>query len=120
MVWKGLAFTNVCFAHMEQIKISLGIGDVYAEASPFYGREDGHQVDPVLKRKDDVINLCEIKFYSSEFSLSKEYSLKANEKKSCIAEISPKEMGGEERSHLHLRLEEERVFLHVREFFDAR
>ena len=89
-LWKGLAFENVCFAHAEQIKASLGAGDVYAEASPYYDKDDGHQVDLVLKRKDNVINLCEIKFYSSIFTVSKEYFLKVNERKNCIAEIMPK------------------------------
>ncbi len=89
-VWKGLPFENVCFAHMEQIKASLGAGEVYAEASPYQGKEDGHQVDLVLKRKDNVINLCEIKFHSSEFAVSKEYYLQVNERKNRIAEISPK------------------------------
>ena len=89
-VWKGLAFENVCFAHVEQIKNALRAGDVYAEASPYYDKEDGYQVDLVLKRKDNVINLCEIKFYSSEFVVSKEYSLKVNERKNRIVEVSPK------------------------------
>ncbi len=93
-VWKGLAFENVCFAHAEQIKNALRAGDVYTEASPYYDKEGGHQVDLVLKRKDNVINLCEIKFYSSEFIVSKEYSLKVNERKKPYHRDLAQEMGG--------------------------
>ena len=32
----------------------------------------------MITRKDNIINLCEIKFYSDEFTITKEYNLKVN------------------------------------------
>ena len=35
--------------------------------------EDGFQIDLIIDRKDDSINLCEIKFYSGFFTIDKKY-----------------------------------------------
>ncbi len=35
--------------------------------------EEGMQINMLISRKDNVINMCEIKFYSDDFVVSKEY-----------------------------------------------
>lgn len=74
--WRGYAFENVCFNHIEQIKDSLGISGVITTNSAWSKRaddEDGMQIDLLLCRNDNVINMCEIKFYSGDFVVNKSY-----------------------------------------------
>ena len=42
--------------------------------------EKGTQIDLLIDRKDETINICEMKFYKSEFEISKEYEEKLLEK----------------------------------------
>ena len=37
---------------------------------------DGTQIDLIISRKDDVVNLCEMKFLNNDFVVSKEYNRK--------------------------------------------
>lgn len=32
------------------------------------GKEEGSQIDLVVERKDNIVNLCEMKFYNDEYS----------------------------------------------------
>lgn len=71
--WRGLSFENICFNHIDQIKEKLGIRGVGTQISPWYydnGSEKG-QVDLLIKRNDNLLNVCEIKFCSNEFVVSK-------------------------------------------------
>ena len=75
--WSGLAFERVCMLHIEQIKAALGISGVasvaYTWTAPATsdGRR-GAQVDIIIDRNDNVINLCECKFSKQEYSLTNE------------------------------------------------
>ena len=76
VVWRGLAFENVCFNHIEQIKEAIGIKNVITSESAWtkkVGDEEGIQIDMLISRKDNAINMCEIKFYSDDFVVTKEY-----------------------------------------------
>lgn len=84
--WAGFSFENVCFNHIDQIKFALGILGVSTEESAYFNKEDGYQIDLILTRKDNIINICEIKFYSSKFNLSKDYYLKVNNRINMIKE----------------------------------
>jgi len=72
-VWSGYAYENACLKHLHQIKTALGIAGVYAESSTFLQKgndtEKGIQIDLVLDRNDQIINLFEIKFYNTDFIL---------------------------------------------------
>lgn len=75
--WSGIAFERVCLKHILQIKKELGIANVYTEESAwrFHPKKDtGVQIDLLLDRKDFVINLCEMKYSESEFSIDKGYA----------------------------------------------
>ncbi|MBQ9058041.1 MAG: hypothetical protein IJ125_02530 [Atopobiaceae bacterium] len=75
-VWRGLAFENVCFNHVRQIKNALGIAGVITETSAWSKRQDdeaGLQIDLLISRNDNVVNMCELKFYSGDFAVDKEY-----------------------------------------------
>ena len=73
-VWAGYAYENACLKHLPQIKKALGIAGVYAQSSTFLQKgndtEKGTQIDLVLDRNDQTINLFEIKFYHTDFVLT--------------------------------------------------
>ena len=76
--WRGYAFENVCFNHISQIKSALGINGVSTMQSAWSKRPDdesGVQIDLIIERKDNVVNMCEIKFYSDEFVVDKAYDM---------------------------------------------
>ena len=75
--WAGYAFENLCHLHLKEIKQALGIEAVYAEFSslriPGSERGPGFQIDLIIDRKDETINLCEMKFHAGEFVIDKAY-----------------------------------------------
>lgn len=94
--WRGIAFENVCFNHIEQIKNALRIGGVSSEESAWSKKADdtdGTQIDLIIERKDNIVNMCEIKFYSNEFSVDKDYhKVLLNREELLSKELSPKKM----------------------------
>ena len=82
--WAGLTFEQVCKDHMRQIKNSLGIAGVISTESTFYkigsDEKKGAQVDLVIERGDNVVNLCEIKFSTHEYEIDKEYDMSLKRK----------------------------------------
>lgn len=94
ITWRGLAFENVCFQHIDQIKRALGISGVSTRQSAWSKRSDGEpgtQIDLIIERKDNVVNMCEIKFYSDEFVVDKNYDRTIRNRISLLAqELSPK------------------------------
>jgi len=69
--WGGLAFEAVCLKHVNQIKKGLGISGMSANSSSW--RNENAQIDLVINRGDNCINLCEMKFSTSEYTISKSY-----------------------------------------------
>ena len=75
--WRGIAFEEVCFCHVPQIKRALGIAGVGSTESPFTivgeGGRQGSQIDMVIDRADHIVNLCEIKFVTKDFAVDSAY-----------------------------------------------
>lgn len=73
--WQGLAFERVCLEHVNQIKVKLGISGVYTEINSWSCKKDeekgifGSQIDLLIVRADRVINLCEIKYSGTTYSI---------------------------------------------------
>ncbi|SDB56667.1 ATP-binding protein [Butyrivibrio sp. INlla16] len=92
--WKGYAYENVCWNHIDQIKLALGISGVVTTESLWSkrGSEDaeGTQIDLIISRNDNVVNMCEIKFYSDEFDVDKEYHLVLERRKKLLQGMIPK------------------------------
>ena len=60
--WRGFAFENVCFRHIDQKKKALDIYGVQTTQSAWIGSDDelgGTQIDLLLDREDRVLNMCE-------------------------------------------------------------
>lgn len=78
--WAGLAFERVCMLHVEQIKHKLGISGVLTSVSSWSAKPDaaygvGAQIDMLIERADNVVNVCEIKFSKGEYVIDRTYSL---------------------------------------------
>jgi hypothetical protein len=74
--WSGYAFQQVCLSHIPQIKKALGISGVYSTSSSWRstGTTIGAQIDLVIDRRDQVINLCEMKFSINPFVIDTKYA----------------------------------------------
>ena len=92
--WKGYAFENVCWNHIHQIKMALQIGGVSTTEALWSKRGDentrGTQIDLIIVRKDNVVHMCEIKFYNEEFEVDKDYHLILERRKKILREEIPK------------------------------
>lgn len=76
--WAGFAFETVCLKHIQQLKKALRIDAIYSKNSSWFNAEA--QIDLLIDRDDNVMNLCEIKFYNAPFSLDKKYYLNLKNK----------------------------------------
>jgi hypothetical protein len=78
--WRGVAFEQVCWQHISQIKHALEIGGVKSSISAWIVKGDetksGGQVDLLIVRDDNIVNLCEMKFSGSPYSIDKEEEAK--------------------------------------------
>jgi uncharacterized protein len=83
--WSGFAFENICLKHIAQIKKGLNILGVYSEQSAWRHvpktDEKGTQIDLLIDRNDNCINMCEMKFSNTEFTIDKKYAEELNLKK---------------------------------------
>ena len=74
--WMGLSFERVCMMHTDQIKQKLGISGVLTDINSWYCKPDpdkgvfGSQIDMLIARKDQVINLCEMKYSGAEYTIT--------------------------------------------------
>ena len=70
--WSGLAFEMLCLNHVEQIKVVLGISGITTNVFSWFGKGDNRsaQIDMLIDRADNAINLCEMKFYSKAYPMS--------------------------------------------------
>jgi AAA+ ATPase superfamily predicted ATPase len=81
--WSGYAFEQVCLAHIPQIKKALGISGVRTLAASWRSEDPdfpGAQVDLVLDRNDNIINLCEMKYTNKEYVIDEKYDLELRNK----------------------------------------
>ena len=93
--WRGFAFENVCFNHISQIKNALGINGVNTKQSAWSNRpenNDGTQIDLIIERKDNVVNMCEMKFYTRKFASNKDYHKIMTNRQAVLEETIPKGM----------------------------
>ena len=74
--WSGYAFEMVCLHHLKEIKQALGISGVITNTSSWYSTDKvpKAQIDLLINRRDQVINLCEIKFSINPYLIDKKYA----------------------------------------------
>ncbi len=78
--WCGYAYETICLKHSEQIKRALKCDQI--ESNNYSWCNSNAQVDLVIDRADDVVNLCEIKFHNDEFSIDGDCLKKLRKKES--------------------------------------
>mgnify|MGYP004443046283 CR=1 FL=1 len=88
--WRGIAFEELCMLHVQQIKSALQIAGVASEESAWIikGNDDkeGAQIDLIIKRSDNIVNLCEMKCYQDEYQVTKEEEMKIRSRMSAVME----------------------------------
>lgn len=75
--WRGLSFERLCFWHIPQIKAALGISGILASVYSWRKKSvdslgEDAQIDMVIDRSDRILNVCEMKFSSAEYAMTKE------------------------------------------------
>jgi len=84
--WAGYAFEMVCLHHLPQIKKALGISGVQTSTSTW--QSPNAQIDLVIDRKDQVINLFEMKFSINEYAIDKNYDRNLRNKLANFRQIT--------------------------------
>ena len=89
-VWSGFAFENICHLHIFSIKDALGVSGVLTRSYYWSAKdeEQGAQIDLLLERADDVINIIECKYHNKEFVIDKAYAKKLENKRELFYERS--------------------------------
>lgn len=91
--YNGIAFENVCFNHIMQIKDALRIGGLETKEFTFLYKaenEEGAQIDLIIDRKDNIVNACEIKFYSDLYANDKDKHLNLVRKNNALSKFIKK------------------------------
>lgn len=78
--------------HTLQLKKALGIENVYTETSVWRNKpqqgEQGAQIDLLIDRQDQCINLCEMKFSVNRFEMTKHYAKELENKLTVFSETT--------------------------------
>lgn len=98
--WSGYAFEQVCLKHKKQIKEKLGITGILSTMASWISRKPtngshGAQIDLLINRNDNLINLCEIKYSKTKFSIDKKYDKELQNK----VEVFRQETGTKKAIH---------------------
>ena len=91
--WAGLAFERLCLWHVPQIKQALGIAGVASGVyswtyQPKNENEEGTQIDLLIDRNDQVINLCEMKFSSKEYLITEKEEERLRRRRSVFEDVT--------------------------------
>lgn len=91
--WRGIAFEEVCLQHIDQIKRALQIAGVSSSESSYIlqgdAGQEGMQIDLIIDRADDVVNVCEMKYCKSEFVVTKSYAEKMTHRIETLEQLFP-------------------------------
>lgn len=98
--WSGFTFETLCFQHIAQIRQALSIGGVQAEVYPWKSKtdKDGAQIDMIIDRADNVMNICEMKYCDNDFVITAKYDKELRHKMAVLREET------HTRKALHLTL----------------
>lgn len=71
----GNAFEILCLNHLPQIAKGLGISGISFSAYAWKSKRSkpGAQIDLLIDRRDDMINICEMKYTDDEYIIDAEY-----------------------------------------------
>ena len=74
--WSGFCYETICMKHVEQIKEALKISGIHSISGCWIEKQaqNNAQIDLLIDRDDNVINICEIKFHNTKFAIDSKYS----------------------------------------------
>lgn len=78
--WCGYAFEMICYKHIENIKRAMQCDQI--ESTNYSWSNNEAQIDLIIDRNDNIINLCEIKFYNDIFTVDATYASNLRKKES--------------------------------------
>lgn len=87
----------MCLHHISQIKQALGINGIISNVhswscKPFTDKDgtkwNGGQIDLLIDRADEVINICEIKYASDKYALTADYEEKIRSRASLFRNVT--------------------------------
>lgn len=72
--WLGLAFERVCLAHTDQILFTMHLDGISTKQYAWRSKtsQPAAQIDLIIDRSDNMINLCEIKYSKEEYKVTQE------------------------------------------------
>jgi len=87
-IWAGFGFETICIKHILQIKEGLKISGVYSTHGSWIekAKKNNAQIDLVIDRDDNVINLCEMKFHTTAYRIDKRYANEIANKVNAFSE----------------------------------
>ena len=95
--WEGYAFEQICLHHIPQIKQKLRIGGTLSDicswlCKPFTDANGisykGTQIDLLIDRRDQVIDLCEIKYSNKEYAITHDYDERLRTRKETFRAVT--------------------------------
>ena len=89
--WRGFSFETLAVWHQSQIKVALGISGIHTRICAWMGKnEDGDkaQIDMLIDRVDGMINICEMKWSSDLYVISKSYASELQRKLDIFCEVT--------------------------------
>lgn len=80
--WCGIAFERLCLAHLPQIKKALGISGVNTLTCTWRSTSatKKSQIDLIIDRKDETINVCEMKYSKGKYEINQDYEETLNDR----------------------------------------
>ena len=90
--WAGLTFELLVMLHSKQIKDVLKIGGVSTQEYTWRWADErgGAQIDLVIDRADNTVNICEVKFSINPYSIDKDYEMNLRNKLATFIEHASK------------------------------
>ena len=85
--WLGFAFENFCLKNGYLLAQKMGFADQVKKYGPLISKgSSGFQIDLIFERFDNVITVCELKFYNKQITTS---VITEMEKKLSLLKVRP-------------------------------
>ena len=100
--WEGYAFEQLCLHHIPQIKQKLRIGGVLSnvcswQCKAFVDNDGTHhkgtQIDLLIDRRDNIIDVCEMKFSHDSYTITSAYDDKLRNRLSTFKSLTATRKG---------------------------
>ncbi len=88
--WSGFSFEIVCLRHLKEITKSLGISGLTTTSYSY--RSPTAQIDLIVDRSDGIMNLCEIKYSKSNFTMNQSESAKIKQRQQELIDIAQRKI----------------------------